>query len=764
MIDFDVLEFPLYKKLVSSEFTSVFAKKYFFNLKPFQSENSIKKVQNYIREIMNYLTGTEIELFNDSDYENFYQNLMDPYKGFSAQELVTFKIFHKWLGNLKKVLLENEAIDTLREVLKDIYSFGELIEEIDKKIADNGQVKTDATIELATIRKELNSVGKQINKTLNSIIYGKSSDSFIQDKTVVERNGRFVIPCKPNFRQFINGIVHDISKSAQTYFVEPAQIVDLNNRYQSLKIAEDEEIRKIIYELIDKVKGKRFELSSTIAAYQKLIFYIEYAKFVKNFDVVFPDIDETVEFKKIHHPIILLTKKDNSVPLDFIMEDGKKVVVISGPNTGGKTAALKSIGLNHVIAMCGLPLFGHYAKIKLFKNIMADIGDNQSLVMDLSTFSAHLMNIKNIVDLAEKSSLVLLDELGTGTEPKEGAILAVAIIEYLVKKGSKIIVTTHYKEVKEYALKNDFAENYAVDFDYKTFTPKYSLLKGVIGKSDPILIARRLNFNEEIISLALKKLQEDKTKMEYELERLNDLKVEVEILRKRLEEKEKDLQFKEEVLRKREKELEEKLSKKEEQLLEEAYYLLQKGRSILKGKMKKATLDEVEKDIKVTSKKLEKISEKKKPLEDVKVGDKIILEKYNKLAEILEVKKKSVLVNLEGIRIEIKKKDLVGKRLEDVEKEKQKAKQLSVKGEVTKSVSYELNIIGKKVDEAIDEVDKFLDKCVLAGINSAVIIHGRGTGALRKGVHQFLKNDRRVKSFRVGTFHEGGDAVTIVEF
>ncbi|MGA1862231.1 Smr/MutS family protein [Deferribacter thermophilus] len=759
MIDVNTLEFNTYKDLIKKNFISKFAKKHLENLKPFQVESKIKETQSYLNETLNFLSSESITIENDSDYFLFYEKLLDPYESFYPIDLITFKNFHNYLRNLKKNLLANKKIDLLKNILKNIFSFSELTDEIQQKISDDGSVKSNATDELFAIRKELKTVSKQIDNILKKLLFGKNSDKFIQEKTIVIRNDRFVIPCKPNFRQFINGIIHDISKTAQTVFVEPAETVELNNKFQSLKKAEEEEIIRIINEIISKIKSKRLELTTTISNYEKLIFFLEYSLFIKDYEIAFPVISDRIKFKKIHHPIILLHKKNNSVPIDIEFENGKRLIVISGPNTGGKTAALKSIGLNHILAMCGLPLFGQHAEIKLFKNILADIGDNQSLIMDLSTFSSHMINIKEIIEKSDNNSLILLDELGTGTDPKEGAILAISILKYLINKGAYVAVTTHFNELKEFALKNDFAENYAVNFDYETFTPKYNLLKGVIGKSDPILIAKKLNFNKEIIELAEKLLKEKSSEIEYEIEKINEIKLQTENLKKSLELKQAELIEREKQLEERIKAFNNKLEQKEEQLLEEAYTLLQKGKNLIK-KSKKYSTEEISKDIKKVSEKLNKIKEKKPKIDDLKVGDKILLTKYNKIAEILEIKKDTVFVNLEGIKIELKKSDLIGEKI----KNKTVDKKLDIKSDIKKDSSWEINVIGKRADEALFEVDKFIDKAVISGINNVFIIHGRGSGILKNTIRDFLKNDPRIKSFRAGTFHEGGDAVTIVEF
>ncbi len=351
-------------------------------------------------------------------------------------------------GISKKSLLDG-GVNHLKAYLSEIHVFSEIIEDIDYTVNDKGEIKDSASGLLQEIRLDLRSIRKQIQKALAGVFAHSSSSKFIQEQVITERSGRFTIPCKSNFKQYIQGIVHDRSASGQTLYVEPSSTVGMNNTLQELLAAEREESVRLLKELSVSIFESVADINSTIEAYTELVFHLETALFYKGKPYNFPEFGNEIEFRDIHHPVIYLEKGTESVPLDFSISDTELTAVVTGPNTGGKTAALKSIGLNHILGKCGLPLIGKYAGIINFKNILADIGDKQSLVMDLSTFSAHMVNIRDILKQADSESLILMDEAGTGTEPQEGAALAVAVCRTLADKQAKSVVTTHFGEMKK---------------------------------------------------------------------------------------------------------------------------------------------------------------------------------------------------------------------------------------------------------------------------------------------------------------------------
>jgi len=756
----DVLEFQTFKQYLIDNFNSYFAKSYANKLKPYKNLENILLEQKYFKEIFFLLDlGFQLNTPEDSNYLIFYEKIKDPYASFTPEDFITFKIFHVELNMLKKEILSNKDIKELKNITSNIYTFAEIIEYITDKIADDARVKDSASDELFDIRQKLNIIRKEITNAINRIFSRSDVDKFVQEKVIKEYNNRYILLCKTNFKQYINGIVHSTSGSGQTYYVEPASLIELNNTYQTLIKMEEEEVNKILRSILDKLKSSIFEIVKTAENYSKLSFIISCAKVYNTFKYVIPEVGDEIIFDEIYHPLILFSKKEKAVPISFDMKKGINLSIITGPNTGGKTAALKTCGLNTIIAKCGLPLFGRYAKIVNFDNVLADIGDNQSLIMNLSTFSSHLLNIKEVIERSNNNTLVLLDELGTGTEPNEGAALAMGVLERLKQKGAKVVVTTHFSEIKTYGLNRQDCEIYSVDFDYQTFEPSYRLLKSVVGKSNPIIVAKKLQFDDYAINFAEQYLLEKSNSKELLFEELNLLKAKIEREKLRLLKRERELLEKEKELNEKEAYLKEKLQEKELDLLEETYLLLNKAKRIVDKKSRQKIEEEItDEEVKKVEERLKAIKSEKSLKDKIEIGDVVFLEKYEKVAKILEIKKESVFVDLEGLKVKLDINDVIGKKVT-----KSENKSVKVNKDVTVGVRSEIVVIGKKVEEAIDEIDKFIDKALLSNVSKIYIVHGRGSGQLRKGVHEYLKNQAFVKSFRVAENSEGGQAITVVE-
>ena len=739
--DIATLEFESFKEFLLDNFVSSFSKSSFKVIDILHDIESIYKRQNEIRQAAEYRESSSF-IEDDNDFFSLFYSLTDKTKSFDPMDFVIIKNFLVKISQIKEAL-EEKKYSYLTVYSESFASYQYLIDLISQSINDKGAVKDDATPKLQEIRYSLNHFKNNIRKLLSNILL---------------RNGRYTIPCKTNFSQYIQGIIQDKSASGQTLYIEPASIVSENNAMQELIIEESEEIAKIIYTLITSVKSSLVDLNKTVKNYSYLIMILETGLFYSNKQHTFGELGNSMVFSQVHHPLLYLRKGDNSVPIDFTIDNQGDHIIITGPNTGGKTAALKSIGLNHLISYCGLPVFGKYFKFMAFESILADIGDNQSIIMDLSTFSSHMVNINNIVEKADSKTLVLFDELGTGTEPREGASLAVAILKYLRKKGATVILTTHFTEVKNYALNSDNAYFYAVDFDYDTLSPRYKLIKDVMGKSDPIMIAERLGFNKEIIQDAEEELMRYKSSIEVQVEELNRMLAEAEHTKKILAAKEKELQEKEEVFNAANQELQKKLNSKEIELLEETYSLLQKSKRLANQK-EKLTNEEIENVIKKTSSKIEDIKSKQITIEDIKVNDVIFLDKYNSQVKILEISGNNVTVDLNGMKMKMKKNDIVGHKVEQV-----KPKTVKITNNTSKSSSKrEIVLVGKRVEEALDLLEKFIDDLLLTSYDKAYIVHGRGSGQLRKAVHEYLRVHPKVAKYYLAENNEGGNAVTIIE-
>ncbi len=757
MYDFKSLEFDEFIFLLKETFSSKFSIEATSYIKPLSDISEISRVQNEINEAIELSKNGKL-IENDDEFFSLYNKLRNESFSLEPLEFIILKNFLLKVEKLKVLLLSKKP-NYLKNKIENINTLSNLSNQIIKSISDKGEIKDDASIQLYGIRKQLNDCKTRIKHSLNNIINSSTSDKFVQEKVIIERNGRYTIPCKTNFSQYIQGIIHDKSFSGQTLYIEPTSCVSINNDMQELYIKESEEIAKIIYNLMEELNNSLDDIDLLIENYKYISLQLEIGYFYIDKKYTFGEIDNYISLQNIHHPLLYIYKGEKSIPVDINIDKDILNVIVTGPNTGGKTAALKSLGLNHLITYCGLPVFATSAKFKLYNSILADIGDKQSLTMDLSTFSSHILNIKNIINDVDSNSLVLFDELGTGTEPREGACLAISILDYLQNKKATTVVTTHFSEVKNYALNNPYSLFYSVDFDYDTFIPKFRLLKDVIGKSDPILIAKKLGFNNEIINNAENQLIQYKSTIEMNVEELNKLIAENKRFQRLLEDKEKELQDKENELNNTEKSLQEKLNSKELDLLEEAYSLLQKGKRLANEKLR-INVNDIDKDITNISKKINKLKIERKHIKDILVGDLIFLERYNKSAKVLSVEGEYVNLNMEGMRVKIKKSDAIGKKID-----KNINQQVNITSKTNSNSSKrELLLIGKRVEEAIDMLDKFLDESILSNYDLVYIIHGRGSGQLRKAIHEELRKNKRIKSYSLAENNDGGNAVTIVRF
>lgn len=762
MIDLDTLEFDLFCGIFSKRCVSSFAAEAVSELSPKSRANETYPLQNDLKSVFGLYNSTHVpSIENDNGFFTLYSSL----KELKAHEITlephdyrTTGSFYTQINNIKQYF--NGKIDQIPRLsgvidrIKPDMAFAELIE---RTFDEHGEVKDGASHALASIRGSIRDVRRKVQHTLHGIFSGGNASKFIQEQVVVLRHGRYTIPCKTNFSQYINGIIHDRSASGQTVYVEPASVVSLNNGLQEHILAESEEVARILAMLLSTFKDGLPQLRSTVEAYKYLAFLMETAVFYSRYEYTFPEFTDEIVFRQVHHPLLLLNKGDESVPLDVSLPKEQNLIVVSGPNTGGKTASLKSVGLNHIIGMCGLPVFGKSAKLIFFDSIQADIGDKQSLVMDLSTFSSHMTNINRIITDIQGCGLCLFDELGTGTDPREGAALALAVLDYLKDKGAKVIITTHFSEVKSYAFERHDAKMYAVDFDYNTFTPTYSLLEGVSGSSDPVIIAERLGFPKDVISDAKNRIAEMKTSTEAVFEELNLMKAEAEHTKRVLAERERELAEKEAKVEAGQAELREKLSKRELDLLENTLALYQKGKRLAESKIKEAP-EKIADEIKVITDKIKQIKAGQKPVKEVAAGDLIYLDKYSKIAKILSLDNSHAQVDLEGIKVKISRQDLVGRKVEDT-----KPKKVKVSAGGSSQGRSELVLVGKRVEEALDLLDKYIDNSQLSGYDKVYIVHGRGSGQLRQAVQDYLRSSGRIKRCYTAASEEGGHAVTVVE-
>lgn len=659
-----------------------------------------------------------------------------------------------------------------------------LEEKITTAIISEDTVSDNASLELANIRRSIRRENQQIKEKLDKIIRSQSHQKHLQDAIVTQRDGRYVIPVKQEYRTEFDGLVHDISSSGATIFIEPTAVVEANNRIRILEAKERDEILRIIAELSSEVANFADSIKISYEALVEIDAIFAMANYAYKTKATLPVVNDKgiVELKKARHPLI---EAEKVVPIDIRLGKDFSTLVITGPNTGGKTVALKTIGLLSLMAMCGLMIpAADESQISVFDNIFADIGDEQSIEQSLSTFSSHMVNIVDILSKAGKRSLVLLDEVGAGTDPIEGAALAVSIIEKLKECGAKTAATTHYAEMKMFALETEGVENASCEFDVSTLKPTYKLMIGVPGRSNAFAISQRLGLKQDIIDNAKKYISTEDTKFEDVIEFL--------------ELKEKEAIAEKERLNKlvRENEaLNEKLKKKNDDIFAEAEKSLKQARIEAKDIVSNVTeiaeklLNELEelknqKDKKDFSKnfsdsksrlradinKLEAMADpvvKKKrgnyklPRE-LMAGDSVRVVDIDKEGTVIATADKDgnvfVRVGIMKMRVPLKNLVLLDNKVEAVKSYKRTGE-----SRATREVKTEIDIRGMDSIEGIIEVERFIDSAIMSGLGTISIIHGKGTGVLRKSVWDRLKTHKNVKTYRSGTFGEGEMGVTIVE-
>lgn len=646
-------------------------------------------------------------------------------------------------------------------------------------IVSENEVADDASSELAAIRRKIRRTSESIRETLDKMLRSPGVQKFLQENIVTIKSERFVLPVRAEFRREISGLVHETSSSGATVFIEPASVVDANNEIKILRQNEKKEIEKILRELSIEVGSFAENILSSYDFCVELDVIFAKAELAYSMKAVLPNLNNEgrISLKNARHPLI---DQKKVVPTSIYLGEKFNTLVITGPNTGGKTVSLKTVGLFTLMAMCGLMIpASEQSEISVFEHVLADIGDEQSIEQSLSTFSSHMVNIIKVLSIANEKSLVLLDELGAGTDPVEGAALAVSILEALKEKGCKVLATTHYAELKAYAISTANVENACCEFDVKTLAPTYKLLIGVPGSSNAFAISRRLGMPIRIIEAAQKFISEENIKFEQVVKNLektrNNLereKFELERVKEKLSLDLAELQ-KEKELVKTWRETELKNAKfKSENIVSNARAMAEDLIDEIKN-IKKAALNNDD-SIKKLKSSLSKMDKELDPVEarenagyklprKLKVGDNVLIFDIDKKATVLETNSDSddVLVQAGIIKTRVPISNI---RLLS-EKTTKKRSDVSSRGlnSATRTVTRELDVRGKTALEAILELDAFIDGAVLSNINMLTVIHGKGTGVLREEISKHLKKHPNVKKFRLGTFGEGESGVTIVE-
>ena len=655
-----------------------------------------------------------------------------------------------------------------------------LEEKIFTCIVNEEEVADNASPALASIRRKIRAASQRVRDQLDKLIHSQAHQKHLQESIVTQRGGRYVVPVKAEFRGEVPGLVHDTSASGATVFVEPMSVVELNNEIRVLRSDEQDEIARILLELSGEAGSFADSIIESYHYAVELDLIFAKAQVAYKMKAVVPQVGEDgkIALHAARHPLIA---KEKVVPTDITLGVEFDTLIITGPNTGGKTVALKTIGLLTLMAMCGLMIpAGEGSRVAVFRHILADIGDEQSIEQSLSTFSSHMVNIIHIFEVADNSSLILLDELGAGTDPVEGAALAEAIIQELRGRGVRLACTTHYAELKAYAIQTPGVENGSCEFDVATLRPTYRLLIGVPGKSNAFAITQRLGMDTAIVDRARElvsregnafeqvvgRLEEDRRKMEDELEALRasaaQAKANAEASQRLKDEAE--AQAKKEIDRARQEaaQIVQKTRQRADALVGELEELRRQKNKQLSAEQKarlRSGLKELESSSDPVHQRRDDNYVLPRPLV---VGDEVLLYDIDKEATVLELPKDGTVLVQAGIiktRVPLGNVRLLSKR----QLKKKNPTRTVTKNVSTPETSSSLDLRGQTVEEALMEVDNFLDRASRMHLSQVTIIHGKGTGALRTAVQQHLRRCSQVKSFRLGTYGEGESGVTIAE-
>lgn len=679
----------------------------------------------------------------------------------------------------------NGEIVRMQELASRIYYDSALEDDIQTKILNDSQLSDHASDKLYSLRKEIRLLNERIRARLGEYLTGKEG-KYLQDAIVTMRDNRYVLPVRAEYKRSVKGFIHDRSSSGATFFIEPEEVLEMNNELRSLMLDEKEEVERILNELSRRVGMIGDELIADMQTLQEIDCAYARAEYAYKLSCVKPEINDkgVIEVEQGRHPLI---DRKQVVPVSFALGKDYRFLLISGPNTGGKTVTLKMVGLFSLMATCGLFVPAKRAKLSVFEEIYCDVGDQQSIEESLSTFSSHIKNIISIVERANEKSLVLIDELGGGTDPDEGQALAKAIVSHLLDTGAKGVVTTHYTSLKEFAFQREGIENACMEFDNDTLQPLYVIKIGLPGSSNALAISRRLGLKESILQEATSALSEDGRRFENIVRSAEESRIKAEEtflesnrLKAEWQEKLRALQTEREKLEKEKQKLYAQAKAESrriindrtaqaEELLEEIEKIFEKETLSQADLIKARTLKNKLKDTAFENENEEII----RPLcrtataKDLKVGASVYLRATDQTGVVQSVRaeKKEAEVLCGSMRMRCKFSELFvveNTQMRQTDKKKEKV-------QITKSLaprpapSLEINVIGETVQDALSQIVGFLDAAVLANLEEVRIVHGMGTGKLRAGIHEFLKKQKHVESFRLGKYGEGDTGVTIVK-
>ncbi len=678
---------------------------------------------------------------------------------------------------------EERSSDSLTEYFSMLSPLRDISSEIRRCIISDDEMASDASSNLRSIRRRMDETNLALHQALDKIIKDEGTRLYLMDSLVTMRNGRYCIPVKAEYKNSFQGMIHDQSSTGSTVFIEPLQVVNLNNKIKELENEEHVEIERILEDLSQRTATVVEEITEDLKLLITLDFIFAKAKYAKDINASEPIFNEEgiVDLKRAVHPLL---ERHTAVPVDIRLGEDYSLLIITGPNTGGKTVSLKTLGLLTLMGQSGLHIPAMYgSRLSVFEDIFADIGDEQSIEQNLSTFSSHMSNTIYIVKHVTDKSLCLFDEPGGGTDPQEGAALAISILSYLKDKGAKVMATTHYTELKTFAISCDGVENASCEFDVKTLRPTYKLMIGIPGSSNAFAITKRLGLPEEIIEMAKENIDEDSVELEkvisileHDKRELEKDKADIESYKKEIEELRKSLAERNDNIEEKKKEILNKAREEAKAILEDAKETADKAikdynrwlkdpKAADASKMEKVRSNLREKGNKLGDRNKKEVKKSGFKAADFHIGDRVMVISLNVEGHVIKTADAKGLITVEmGIlNSRFPASDLM--ILPD-EKPSVKTVKAMSGGNINKGYTFkpEINLLGKTVDEAISELEKFLDDAMLSHAAQVTIVHGKGTGALRKGIQDYLRRQRYVKSFRAGEFGEGDAGVTIVTF
>ena len=782
------LEFDKIIQMLTEKADSEPGKKLCRELTPSTDIEEIRKNQRETKDALSRLFKSGSTSFGNNRDLGFSVKSLEIGSSLSAVELLKIAAMLDNVSRIKnygKKDNEEAPDDSLDEYFRQLTPLTQLSNEINRCILSEEEIADDASPKLKSIRRSMILTNDKIHNQLTSMLSG-SYRTYLQDAVITMRNNRYCIPIKAEYKGQVNGMIHDQSASGSTYFIEPAAVVSLNNQLRELELQELEEINAILAALSAQAAEHTEEISANQKIMTLLDFVFAKAEFAMDLNATEPifNTDHYINLRKGRHPLL---DKKRVVPIDVHLGKDFDLLIVTGPNTGGKTVSLKTVGLLTLMGQAGLHIPAlDRSELSIFTEVYADIGDEQSIEQSLSTFSSHMKSIVHILKHADGDSLCLFDELGAGTDPTEGAALAISILNFLHDRGIRTMATTHYSELKIYALSTDFVENASCEFSVETLQPTYRLLIGIPGKSNAFAISSKLGLPEHIIDAARAQIGKEEKSFEDVIADLEQSRITIEKEQREIEDYKAHIRTLQEQLKQKNEKIDQAKDRILREANEKAREILQEAKDLADETIRDFNKANAGTDIRELEKKRQKVrdkigeknqklslNEKKQPQQKgldpkkLKKGDmvRIVSMGLKGTVSTLPDAKGGLFVQCGIIRTQTNVKDLVLVEENDISTPKpQSTGTGKIKMSKSLSVSTEINLLGKTVDEAISLLDKYLDDAYLAHLPSVRVVHGKGTGALRNAVQSHLKRLRYVKEYRLGEYGEGDAGVTIVTF